>query len=77
MITAPLLMSLVCPPTVMINETNEPWNSRDHHAYAHNKCGKNRYKNSPCVKVFTKKEHQGKFDTFIMYRVICGPMISE
>lgn len=58
----------LCASTLWINLTMEPWNSHDKKVYerALHVCSTDRrYRDTPCVRSFTKVETQ-------TYRVICG-----
>jgi hypothetical protein len=57
----------LCPEIKFENKTNDPWNETDykHAEIAHKRCGII-YKNSACVKIFTKRTENRD------YSVICG-----
>lgn len=59
------MLSLACPPTMIINKT-DVWTNEDQKVLAGTKvrCGEI-YKDAPCVKKFIKKEE-------LLYNVVCG-----
>ena len=61
-----LLVGLVCPQTVQVNKTSEPWNDHDAKILqtVKKRCGE-LYPEAPCVKLFRKFDSQS-------YTVLCG-----
>jgi hypothetical protein len=66
MITATLLFTLMCPQPIMVNESKEAWNKHDKLSLkqAQKRCS-DKYKRSPCVKLFIKREPR-------THAVLCG-----
>ena len=66
----PIIVSLViassCPKTIVVNESDEAWNSKDQQSLEHatKRCAE-KFPDAPCLKKFTKKEPQ-------VYWAICG-----
>lgn len=61
-----ILLALSCPITKIENISGHPWNKHDQEVleYVQKRCGQV-YPDSPCVKLFRKREAQD-------YSVICG-----
>ena len=57
-----LILTVLCPKTVMINKSNLPWNNWDYNRmhYCQERCPKE-YDDAPCLKSFYKLGFQDYF----------------
>lgn len=64
--TIVLAVGLICPTTVQVNKTDEPWNDHDKKTleFVKKRC-EQIYPDAPCVKLFRKFDSQS-------YTVLCG-----